>query len=173
MTMSKTPFPARAAAFGALILTLAGFAAAPALAEGTKERGRYLATIMDCGGCHTPGAMTGQPDMAHALGGSDLGFEIPGMGVFYPPNLTSDKETGLGNWSAAEIVAAVRTGVRPDGRELAPVMPWHSYGALTDADAKALAAFIKSLPAFSHKVPGPFGPGQTPTAPYFTVAVPK
>ena len=113
--MTKTPSLARGAVFGALIVTLAGFGAAQALAEGTNERGRYLATIMDCGGCHTPGAMTGQPDMAHALGGSDIGFEIPGMGIFYPPNLTSDKETGLGNWSAAEIVAAVRTGVRPDG----------------------------------------------------------
>ena len=73
---------------------------------------------------------------------------------------------------SAEIVAAVRTGVRPDGRELAPVMPWHSYGALTDADAKALAAFIKSLPAFSHKVPGPFGPGQTVSSFLFRILPP-
>lgn len=172
MPMNKTQLAARAAIL-ALAAGLAGSWATPALAESKIERGHYLATIMDCGGCHTPGAMTPQPDMAHALGGSDLGFEIPGLGVFYPPNLTSDKETGLGHWSEAEIIAAVRTGMRPDGRELAPIMPWHSYGALNDADAEALAAFIKSLPAFSHKVPGPFGPNEKPTAPYFTVAVPQ
>jgi mono/diheme cytochrome c family protein len=171
--MPKTLFSARAAAPLALVLTLAGLWAAPAAAESTVERGRYLATIMDCGGCHTPGALTGQPDMAHALGGSAVGFEIPGVGVFYPPNLTSDKEAGLGNWSEDEIITAVRTGVRPDGRELAPVMPWHSYGALTDADAKALAAFIKTLPPFPQKAPGPFGPNERPTAPYLTVAMPK
>jgi mono/diheme cytochrome c family protein len=48
-------------------------------------RGQYLARIMDCGGCHTPGALTGQPDMARYLAGSDVGFEIPGLGRFYPP----------------------------------------------------------------------------------------
>jgi mono/diheme cytochrome c family protein len=113
--------------------------------------------------------MAGQPDKARLLGGSDLGVEIPELGVFYPPNLTPDKETGLGNWSEEELIAAVRTGVRPDGRELAPVMPWHSYAALTNDDAKALATFLKTLPPVPHKVPGPFGPSETPTAPYLTV----
>jgi mono/diheme cytochrome c family protein len=173
MTMLKTRRLARCASLLALTLALTALSAASGMAEDPVERGRYLATIMDCGGCHTPGALTGQPDMAHALGGSAVGFEIPGVGVFYPPNLTSDKEAGLGNWSEDEIITAVRTGVRPDGRELAPVMPWHSYGALTDADAKALAAFIKTLPPFPHKAPGPFGPSETPTAPYLTVAMPK
>ncbi|HWA46396.1 MAG TPA: cytochrome c [Hypericibacter adhaerens] len=175
MPTIKTQLPARAAIL-ALAFGLAGFGlvgATAAQAESKVERGRYLATIMDCGGCHTPGAMTPQPDLTHPLGGSDLGFEIPGLGVFYPPNLTPDQETGLGHWSEAEIIDAVRKGVRPDGRELAPIMPWHSYGALTDADAKALVAYLKSLPPFPHKVPGPFGPQEKPTAPYFTVAVPQ
>jgi mono/diheme cytochrome c family protein len=161
------------AAFLALSLAATLLLAPPSRADSLAERGRYLATIMDCGGCHTPGAMMGQPDMAHLLGGSDLGFEVPELGVFYPPNLTPDKETGLGNWSEEELITAIRTGARPDGRELAPVMPWHSYAALTDDDAKALVAFLKTLPPFSHKVPGPFGPSEKPTAPYFTVAMPK
>jgi mono/diheme cytochrome c family protein len=104
--------------------------------------------------------------------GSEVGFQIPGLGIFYPPNLTSDRETGLGNWSEAEIVAAVRTGVRPDGRELAPAMPWRAYAALNDADAQALASYLKSLKPIANKVPDPVGPGQTPPGPYLTVVVP-
>ena len=171
--MTKTRLPALRATSLMLALALIGPWATPAKAEDPAARGRYLATIMDCSGCHTPGALAGQPDMAHALSGSDIGFEIPGLGVFYPPNLTSDKETGLGNWSEAEIIAAVRTGVRPDGRELAPVMPWHSYGTLTDKDAEALAKFIKSLPPFPHKTPGPFGSGEQATHPYLTPVIPN
>jgi len=109
-----------------------------------QKRGAYLAQIMDCGGCHTPGALTGQPDMKRAFAGSDIGFGIPDVGVFYPPNLTPDPETGLGRWTQAQIVAAVRNGVRPDGRVLAPIMPWKSYAVLSDADAKALG-FLLSL----------------------------
>ena len=68
----------------------------------TVERGKYLTTIMGCTDCHTPGHFLGQPDMARFLGGSDVGFEIPGLGTFYGPNLTPDA-TGLGNWTEAEI----------------------------------------------------------------------
>ncbi len=77
------------------------------------KRGEYLATIMDCSGCHTPGALTGKPDARRPLAGSDVGFQIPSVGIFYPPNLTPDAETGLGRWSEADIVKAVRTGVGP------------------------------------------------------------
>jgi mono/diheme cytochrome c family protein len=143
-----------------------------ALGDGAVERGAYLASIMDCTGCHTGGALVGAPDPARHLAGSDIGFQVPGLGVFYPPNLTSDKETGLGNWSEDEIIAAVRTGARPDGRMLAPVMPWLSYAALTDEDARALAAYIKSLPPVAFKAPGPFGESEAPTAPYLTVVMP-
>jgi|SRR5690606_11268289 mono/diheme cytochrome c family protein len=144
----------------------------PATAADVK-RGEYLASIMDCGGCHTPGAMTGKPDLAHPLTGGDVGFEIPGLGIFYPPNLTPHPESGLGAWSEADIVRAVRQGIRPDGRELAPIMPWRSYQALTDEDAAALAAYLKSLPPSPTKVPGPLGPGEKVQAPYLTMAVPK
>ena len=82
---------------------------------------------MDCVGCHTGGALAGAPDPKLRLAGSDIGFGAPGLGVFYPPNLTPDQETGLGAWSEADIVKALRTGERPDGRELAPMMPWRSY----------------------------------------------
>ena len=128
------------------------------------ERGKYLVTLGNCTDCHTPGHFFGKPDMKRELGGSEVGFEIPGLGVFHGPNLTPDKATGLGNWSEAEIVAAIQTGRRPDGRELAPIMPWPAFAKLTKQDAQAIAAYLKSLPPVSNKVPGPFGPGETPTS---------
>lgn len=151
----------------------ASFIAHGAAAEGLVERGQYLAHIMDCGGCHHTGAFTPQPNMTTPLAGSDIGFEIPGMGVFYPPNLTPDQQTGLGKWSDAEIITAFTTGVRPDGRELAPIMPWRSYGHISADDATALVAYLRSLKPVSHKVPGPFAASDKPAAPYFTVVAPK
>lgn len=147
--------------------------AAPASAETPVERGQYLAHIMDCGGCHNTGAFTPQPNLETPLAGSDIGFEMPGMGVFYPPNLTPDAETGLGKWSDAEIIAAFTTGVRPDGRHLAPVMPWMSYAHINADDATALVAYLRSLTPVQHKVPGPFASADKPTAPYFSVIAPK
>ena len=148
--------------------------AAPALAQqGDVARGKYLASIMDCTGCHTAGSLIGQPDPKRFLAGSEIGFGVPGLGVFYPPNLTPDRETGLGGWSDAEIVAAIRKGERPDGRMLAPMMPWPSYAALTDADAGALVAYLRSLPPVRFKAPAPVGPNETAPSPYLTLVDPK
>ncbi|MGH6989284.1 MAG: hypothetical protein ACREE3_05265, partial [Stellaceae bacterium] len=70
------------------------------------ERGKYLVTIMGCSDCHTAGSLEGKPDMAHFLGGGDIGWDVPGLGVFVAPNLTPDK-TGLGNWTKKQIVTAI------------------------------------------------------------------
>ena len=102
--------------------------------------------------------------MARVLGGSEVGFDIPGLGTFYGPNLTPDKATGLGGWTDAQITTALRTGVRPDGRVLAPIMPWRALAVLTDQDAAAVVAYLRSLPPVANMVPGPFGPNETPTS---------
>lgn len=149
---------------GAALLLVALLAAWPAAADEKIERGKYLVNFGGCFDCHTPGYFFGKPDMARFLGGSEVGFEIPGMGVFYGPNLTPDPETGLGTWSEAEIVTALQIGKRPDGRELAPIMPWRSLAKLTKADAEAIAAYLKSLPIVKNKVPGPYGPGEKPAS---------
>jgi mono/diheme cytochrome c family protein len=137
------------------------------------ERGRYLVTLAGCNDCHTPGYFFGKPDMARFLGGSEVGFEIPGLGVFHGPNLTPDQETGLGKWSAEQVVTAITTGQRPDGRILAPIMPWHAFENLTREDAGAIGAFLKSLPAVSNKVPGPFGPGEKSTSFVMKIVAPE
>ena len=133
-------------------------------AQSPVERGRYLVSFAGCTDCHTPGYLLGMPDMTRYLGGSDVGFEIPGLGVFHGPNLTPDMETGLGSWTEEQIVTAFTTGMRPDGRMLAPIMPYQGFANLTPADAMAIAAFLKTLPPVSNKVPGPFGPGEMPTS---------
>ncbi|HYL32316.1 MAG TPA: c-type cytochrome [Stellaceae bacterium] len=126
-------------------------------------RGKYLVTLGGCNDCHTPGYFLGKPDMSRTLGGSDVGFAIPGLGVFVAPNLTPDKETGLGKLTTQQIVAALTTGKLPDGRVLAPIMPWRAFSHLTKADALAIVAYLKSLPPVNHKVPGPFGPDEKVT----------
>ncbi len=128
------------------------------------ERGEYLVSVNGCNDCHTPGYFFGQPDMSRYLGGSDVGFEIPGLGVFVGPNLTPDEETGLGSWTIEQIVAALQTGQRPDGRELAPIMPWHAFANYTEEDVTAIAQFLKSLEPVDNKVPGPFKPGEKVTS---------
>jgi mono/diheme cytochrome c family protein len=143
------------------VVALAGISAAHA--QSPVERGKYLVSIMGCNDCHTAGYFFGKPDMTKYLAGSDIGFDVPNLGVFVGRNLTPDKATGLGNWTNAQIVTALQTGVRPDGRVLAPSMPWRAYAALTKADANAVAAFLKSMRPMSNAIPGPFGPGEKPT----------
>ena len=133
------------------------------------ERGKYLVTLGGCNDCHTPGYFFGKPDAAKYLGGSDVGFAIPGLGVFVGPNLTPDKQTGLGNWTKQQIVTALTTGKLPDGRTLAPIMPWRAFSHLTKSDAQAVAAYLQSLPPVQHQVAGPFGPTQKPTVFVMTV----
>ena len=136
------------------------------------ERGKYLVNLAGCNDCHTPGYFLGKPDMSRYLGGSEVGFELPGLGVFHGPHLTPDKETGLGGWTDAQIVAALQTGKRPDGRELAPIMPWHAFAKLTRQDVDAIVAFLRSIPAVKNKVAGPFGPSETPTGFVMKVVAP-
>ncbi|MBX9775296.1 MAG: cytochrome c [Xanthobacteraceae bacterium] len=149
-----------AGATAALFLSISS----EAPAQDAVARGKYLATFGGCTDCHTPGYFFGKPDDKRYLGGSEVGFEIPGLGVFHGPNLTPDKETGLGGWSDQEIITAMTTGVRPDKRILAPIMPWKALAQLTNDDATALVAYLKSIPAVKNKVPGPFGATEKPTS---------
>jgi mono/diheme cytochrome c family protein len=150
-----------------LVLTLL---TAPAFAGDSQiERGKYLVAISGCNDCHTPGYFFGKPDFSHGLSGSDVGFAVPGVGAVVGRNLTPDPETGLGNWTPEQIVTAFTTGVRPDGRKLSPIMPYMELANLTNDDAFAIAAYLKSLPPVKHAVPGPFGPKDVPSTPVFVI----
>lgn len=137
------------------------------------KRGEYLAHVMDCTGCHTPGMLKGEPDQERCLAGSRIGFHVPGDGVSYLPNLTPGPETGLGKWSVEEIMRAVRQAERPDGSRLAPPMPWPSYSNLTDEDARALATFIKNLPPIERSTPARADDPEQAVRPFLTVQTPE
>lgn len=165
--MTNTPLTPVAALL--VVTAMLSYGCSPA--ETPVERGKYLAHVMVCVECHTPGILTGGergPDLA----GSEFGYGIPGLGVFHGPNLTPDVETGLGSWSEQDIIKAIRTGERPDGRILAAAMPWRAFAELTDADAHALATYLQSLDPVSNQVPGPFGPTETPTGMYYKFMIP-
>ena len=151
----------------ALLVVIAG----PSFAETPVERGEYLTEIMVCVECHTPGVLSGQPP-GPMLSGSEVGYEIPFQGVYFGANLTPDNETGLGTWSEDDIVKAIRTGERPDGRILSAVMPSRSFARLTDEDAYAIAAYLKSLPPTSNQTMGAYGPTETPPGMYYKFIIP-
>ena len=160
---------------GAALLAAAlggSFTSSASAGDKSVGRGKYLVTSIGCGDCHTPGVFMGKPDPTRFLGGSDVGWEIPNLGVFYGPNLTPDRETGLGTWTRAQIAAAITRGKRPDGRELVPAMPWRDFAALTKSDALAIADYLRSLPPVKNKVPGPFPANEKPIAPYWTIVTP-
>jgi mono/diheme cytochrome c family protein len=136
-------------------------------------RGKYLVQLGGCGDCHTPGYFFGKPDSARYLGGSDVGFQAPNGSVVVGPNLTPDPESGLGGWTADDIAKALRTGVRPDGRVLSPIMPWPALANLTQPDMDALIAFLKSLRPVKNKAPGPFAANEKPSLFVMKLTPPK
>jgi len=167
--MQGTRIASSALVAGALLAaTLALTSAAPGKSATAKSkqvaRGEYLVMVMGCGDCHTPGTLYGSPDFNRRLSGSEMGWKGP-WGVTYARNLTADSETGIGKWTAKNIVDAMRTGMRPDGSVIQPPMPWPNLAQLTDEDAYAIAAYLKHIPTVAHHVPDRLAPGQTATGP--------
>ena len=148
-----------------------GDTAATMTAEARIELGRRLTVVTGCVDCHTPGTMYGAPDMSRNLSGSELGWSGP-WGTTYASNLTPDPATGLGEWNEEQIVTAFRTGKRPDGSPILPPMPWPNYASLTDEEAYAIAAYLKSLPPVVHAKVATVPPGQKPTTPALTFPPP-
>lgn len=107
-------------------------------------KGRYLATAADCVVCHT--APGGTP---YAGGRA---FVLP-FGTLYSPNITPDRATGIGGWSDAEFVRALRHGVGRHGEDLYPAFPYASYARMTDDDALAIRAYLATLPAVRAAAP--------------------
>jgi cytochrome c5 len=112
-------------------------------AEGAQQelikRGEYLAKMGDCISCHT-NVKAGTP--AYAGG---LPIETP-FGTFYSPNVTPDKETGIGKWTEQDFIRALKDGRDPHGRNYFPVFPYYYFSKTTEEDIKALYAYFMSLP---------------------------
>ncbi len=138
--------------------------------KGDATRGAYIFAAAAGCGCHMGQA-------GFLAGGQE--YDLGPLGKVYARNITSDPETGIGNWSEADIVTAIRTGKTPDGKLLFPVMPYMTFSGMADQDAYDLAAFIKTAPPIKNTVPAdqltieapPFNPPAAPaTAPTEGVA---
>lgn len=136
------------------------------------NRGGYLVELLGCGACHTDGALIGRPNPALSLAGSSIGIaftnplENANPGVVYAPNLTPDRDTGLGRWSEQEIMDAIRTGTGRHGPQRILVMPWQGYAKISDEDAWAIVAYLRSIEPVEHQVPIDVPVGSRAREPY-------
>jgi mono/diheme cytochrome c family protein len=114
-------------------------------AKDLVAKGKYVfATAGGCA-CHTPPGAPG-------LNAGGQKFAGP-FGVVYSRNITPDRATGIGAWTSAQVVNAIRRGERPDGTHLFPVHPYEYMAHMADDEVSALAAYLKSVKAVGHKVP--------------------
>lgn len=107
-------------------------------------RGRYLTLAADCQACHTA--------EGGALFAGGRPFKTP-FGTLYAPNITPDRDTGIGGWSEAAFLRAVHEGVRPDGAHLYPAFPYAAYTYLSDDDVRAIRAYLLTVPAVRSVAP--------------------
>lgn len=119
-------------------------------------RGNYLVNqVSMCGACHTPRVgnswLGGERTDAFLAGGPLFDGGENGLRVNVP-NITQDRETGLGAWSDDEIMRAIRDGVHRDGHLLLPPMPYGAWGHMSDEDARAIVAYLRTVPPVRNHV---------------------
>ncbi len=107
-------------------------------------RGEYLTRAADCAACHTA------PGGAAFAGGR--AFVLP-FGTVYSPNITPDKDTGIGDWTNAQFLRALHRGIDDEGARIYPVMPYTNYTLMSDADVLAIRAYLFSLKPVHAVVP--------------------
>jgi mono/diheme cytochrome c family protein len=142
-------------------------------------RGRYLVAFAACGDCHTPlknGPNSAEPDLSRFLSGHPESLKMSGppvakgawlwagaatntafagpWGISYAANLTPDRNTGLGIWTEAMFIAAMRTGKHMGtSRPIMPPMPWESIKGATDEDLKSIYAYLRTIKPIVNHVP--------------------
>lgn len=108
------------------------------------KRGEYLAKAGDCMACHT-----NTPKKGPVFAGG-LTMQTP-FGAIYTPNITPDKETGIGNWTDEQFIKAMRQGISPQGHYYYPAFPYIYFNKISTPDLKALKAYLDSIPAVHQK----------------------
>ncbi len=106
-------------------------------------RGEYLVKLGDCMACHTDTENGGAP----FAGGLRIDTAF---GALFVPNITADKDTGIGNWSEDDFVTAMRQGIRPDSSYYYPVFPYNYYNRMSREDVLAIKAYLDRIPAEKH-----------------------
>jgi mono/diheme cytochrome c family protein len=120
-------------------------------------RGEYVVrSVAGCAECHTPRVESGAFDDSHWLAGVpkrfDLAPEEDGVGAISAGNLTPDA-TGIGKFSDADVIRAMRDGVGLDGRVLYPLMPYSAYHNMSDDDVRAVVAYLRTLQPVTSMIP--------------------
>jgi mono/diheme cytochrome c family protein len=155
--------------------------AKPSSSKNQVERGRYLVTIGGCSDCHTPfkmGPKGPEPDMTRFMSGHPQDFKLPPppreighgpwmlagaatntafagpWGVSYAMNLTADPSSAFSAFTEEIFINAMRTGKHfGESRPIAPPMPWQALAQASDADLKAMYAYLKTIPPVKNRVP--------------------
>ncbi len=136
--------------FGTVLM---GVANAQSAQADLVKRGDYLVNgILTCGNCHTPKGPTG--DIMDKAFSGGLSWDEPPFKVT-APNITPDKDTGIGTWTDEQIKTVLRTGIRPNGVHVAMIMPTGFYHIMTDRDLDAVVAYLRTLKPVSNKVADP------------------
>jgi len=150
-TTLRTPAVLAALVAGAALV----FTALPAMAQDQLAQGEYIFNLAGCEGCHTDKKAKG-PRLA---GGRAFKTDY---GTFFSPNITPDRDTGIGAWKFDDFKRALREGIAPDGAHYFPAFPYTSYTHMTDQDIAALWAYLQAQPAVAvantpHDLSPPFG----------------
>jgi mono/diheme cytochrome c family protein len=155
------------------------------------ERGKYLVSILACGDCHSPkkmGPNGPEEDPARLLMGHPEGAKVQPLpkladtpwiaatngdmtawagpwGVSYAINLTPDENTGIGSWSEATFIGAIRTGKHMGAsRPILPPMPWPAYRNLNDEDLASIYAYLRTIKPVHNRIPDPEPPAGAPAS---------
>jgi mono/diheme cytochrome c family protein len=141
--------------FRFVVIAIAAFTVVDSAAAQTPvERGIYLVNaVMACDGCHTPRGPGGF-NMEKRFSGGSQTWDTPAYTV-KGSNITPDRETGIGSWSADDLKRSLTDGVRPNGVPLAPQMPYAFYKILTPGDLDAVVAYVRSVQPVRNEVQAP------------------
>ncbi len=142
---------------------------APTLDEGDPQGapdpiqyGQYLTRLANCGDCHTPRTLAGEPEPNREMAGG-VEFTLP-QGLVQSANITPDRDTGIGRWTEERFVARFKSfadsGLR--ARAVGPAgmnttMPWTMYAGMSRTDLEAIYAYLQQVPAVRNRV-APFAP---------------
>jgi mono/diheme cytochrome c family protein len=131
------------------LILCSAFASLPARSEPSDEmiaHGKAMVEASDCASCHTA-------DPAKPFAGGKR-IDTP-FGAIYAPNLTPDRETGIGAWTEADFIRALRYGIAPDGSRYYPAFPYPNFTKFTREDILSIRAYLATLTPFSNKAPPP------------------
>lgn len=124
--------------------------------EARLARGEYLVEgVAHCFQCHSPHDLSkiNAPILEGMKGAGWVMEQADGLGTVVAPNITADRDTGIGAWTDDEIARAIREGVSRDGRALFPIMPYENFRHMSDEDLASVVVYLRTIPAVRNLLP--------------------